>query len=262
MKRMIFIVCTLIAYSSYGQSYSVSDTLKFNSGKINVGNISDITRDNVYFSPKGENTSYVYHKEEIAQVIFGNGRIEYYSKPRETSSASTKEIIKNSVAILPFIFNSEGFANDNIPFDAQDAFHRKISEKSGTYVYQDVYETNILLKRSGIDVSVRNYTPSELCKILGVEWIVLGSVTRAKVSNTIKEDYSRKTDTSSLEKEKTEKYTQTNEDNFNSTVTIKVYNAKGEKSFDQNWLSFYPTYNAYLSGIDYLAKRTPLYKTK
>lgn len=261
---MIFIVCSLIAYNSYGYNYSVSDTLKLINGKINVGNISDITRDNVYFSPKGENTSYVYNKAEIAQVVFANGRVEYYSKPHEKTSVSQKEIIKNSVAILPFVFSSDGLGSiDNIPYEAQDAFHRKVSEKTGKYIYQDSFETNILLKRNGMDVfSIRDYTPSEICKILGVESIVLGTINRTKVSNTVTEDYSRKVENTNDEKEKTERYTQTNEDNFNSTVTIKIYTINGEKLFDQNWISIRPTHNAYLSAIDYIAKRTPLYKIK
>lgn len=265
MKRMVFIVCCLIACKSYGFENTNCDTLKLANGTIAIGNISDITKDNIYFSPSDENVNYVYNKDEVLQAIFTNGRIESYTRFREPIVNTQKEIIKNSVAVLPFLFNNNGYlSTDNLPFEVQDAFLRKISETKSKYVYQDVIETNILLKRNGINLSsLRDYTTSELCNILGVEWIVTGDVYRTKTNSLVIEKNSQNSNTNSSSPHGSEQYTKTYDyASFDSTVSVKIYNYKGIKIFDQSWKSMRNTHDGYLYAAEYIAWKTQFFKGK
>jgi hypothetical protein len=58
--------------------------------------------------------------------------------------------------------------------------HRK-EKKDFTVSFQDIDQTNLLLKKAGISPdSLSNYTPEQLTKILGVEGVISGTLTSDK----------------------------------------------------------------------------------
>ena len=119
----------------------------------------------------------------------------------------------------------------------------------------------------------------EICNILGVEFIVQGVVS---VEKTTQQNYNSYYETSKnkgnnkayidskghlvgnpMNDGKTQSYgssSSTSVQNYATSMTINIYNDKGDNIFSQDHTSFWNTQDAYKITLKYLAKRMPLYK--
>ncbi|HZF63750.1 MAG TPA: hypothetical protein VEZ55_04675, partial [Chitinophagaceae bacterium] len=112
------------------------------------------------------------------------------------------------------------------------------------------------------------YTPSELASILQVEYIITGSVAQEKgnvnTSSNHQSNETRKIEGkgNSLQLQEKENTTgfSTTVQNIQTNVSISIYNDKGEKLYSKSRESLMMTTEAYKSTLQYLLKRTPLYK--
>ncbi|SDS40388.1 hypothetical protein SAMN04515667_2097 [Formosa sp. Hel1_31_208] len=234
-----------------------------------IGKVIAIGDTNINFIYQNETIEYKVPKVKIAKITFSSGRVEFYN-----ASSSLKDH-HNKVAILPFAF----LKNQD---DGSSAMSKKIQQETyaifnahkGILNFQDPMTTNRLLGKAGIGANdEQNYSMGELCDILGVEFVVQGlvsieetSVSSYSASNTnIKTNNKKPAKTfvgklfdNSGTNVNTSKSSTTNK-NYSTTITMNVYNDKGDNIFNKNHESFWQSNDAYKVTLKFLAKRTPLY---
>jgi hypothetical protein len=116
-----------------------------------------------------------------------------------------------------------------------------------------------LVKNNITSESIIGFTPIELAHILGVEYIILGTVTvNEKGVTTSSGSYYE-------EKNKGKKSTgiilgsSSTTVEFSTAVDMKIYSDQGQNIFAQSHDSFWQTEDAYQITLQYLIKRSPLY---
>lgn len=175
---------------------------------------------------------------------------------------------ENKVAILPMTYVSEG--NDNkleqMRYSLQSIAHRYLQQDAFELKFQDPAETNALLLKNGIrESNFREFTPKELAEILQVEYVLIGVVSQETeailtVSHTNRSFSTKEYYRHRVRNERTRSsHTRTSQD-VNTTVDLVIYNNKGEKIFSRSRRSLLSNMDAYKAGLQYLLKRTPLYK--
>lgn len=102
---------------------------------------------------------------------------------------------------------------------------------------------------------------SEICQILGVEYVIDGLATQNQTTQT---NYGSGTYTSkgkADDKKKTgyESTYSTSVQNYQTVMDMKIYNDKSEIIYNQNRKAFWQIADAYKSTLEYLIKRSPLY---
>ena len=119
----------------------------------------------------------------------------------------------------------------------------------------------------------------EICTILGVEYVIQGMVSVEKTTqqniNTYSETTKNKGNNKAyidshghlignpLDNGKSQSYgtsISTNTQNYATSMTMNVFNDKGDQIYSQDHTSFWNTQDAYKITLKYLAKRMPLYK--
>ncbi|HZZ76764.1 MAG TPA: hypothetical protein VFE04_12580, partial [Puia sp.] len=113
------------------------------------------------------------------------------------------------------------------------------------------------LYKAGIHKNnMKGYTMDDLCKTLGVEYVVEGVVTVNK--SGVSSHQSKTTDKSGDGSKQTSAHG-TAEQEYETTVQLSIYNDKGSPVFNQDRKSILSGQGAYKSTIEYLLKRSPLY---
>ncbi|MDQ8204143.1 hypothetical protein [Pelagicoccus sp. SDUM812003] len=123
-------------------------------------------------------------------TIYETTDFDYYQASHET------------VAILPFTVTitlkklPEGMTEADVRAQEQDEaflfqkqlytrFMKEYGKGKYTVGFQDAEDTNILLKRAGIEYSdLRDYTKAEIASILGVDSVISGTISRSKPMST------------------------------------------------------------------------------
>lgn len=190
------------------------------------------------------------------------------------AKAQTKALIRaiaaeNKVAILPITYMGEG--NDNkmeqMRYSLQNIAHRYLQEEAIELKFQDPAETNALLLKNGIrESNFREFTPTELAEILQVEYVLIGIVSQETeglltVSHST-QSYNRREyhhHNRVRNQKNSSMHIRTRQD-INTTVDLSIYNDKGEKIFSRSRRSLLSNADTYKAGLQYLLKRTPLYK--
>lgn len=178
----------------------------------------------------------------------------------QAQSTDSTRLDAKKVAILPIAYVGEGSPMRllEMRYRLQNIAYLYLKEKAVELKFQDLAETNALLLKSGVtEANYREYTPKELAAILEVEYVVTGMVTQEsngvyKVKNTNRgnsDEYERETRTQ----------TKTTQD-MNTQIDLAVYNNKGEQLYTKSRRSVLSDINAYKPGLEYLLKRSPLYK--
>lgn len=204
-----------------------------------------------------------------------------------TVKAQTQSLIRavaaeNRVAILPMTYIGEGSDNkmEQMRYSLQNIAHRYLQEEAIELRFQDPAETNALLLKNGIDESnFREFTPKELAAILKVEYVLIGIVSQEvegilTVSNTSNSySYNRRGNhhnrghhhrggyhhNRGRHEKNSSVHIRTRQD-VNTTVDLVIYNDKGEEIFSRSRRSLLSNMDTYKAGLQYLLKRTPLYK--
>ncbi len=280
-----FAVFLMVQLVSLAQSTQKNDVVLKTSGDELTGKVQEIGDTDIKFIYTGEALVYTIKKSDIAKITFASGRVEMYNSPKKSNSAQADSIAKsgleshhNIIAILPFSYlvNKQD-AGQEMTYKVQNEVFNIMNSHSGYMTVQPTSTTNALLLKAGITgANVRSFTMGEICNLLGVEYIIQGTITQDLTSvsssggssttvsggavssnrrvgtvNTTGTGYSGSAYTSS---------SATTTQNYTTNVTMSIYTDKGETLFSQDHQSFWGTDSAYKTTLNYLLKRTPIYQ--
>jgi len=290
MKNFLLVLTALgCMFTSIAQKPSTTKTpvkddksdiiLKMNGDEM-VGKVTEIGDTDVKFIYQGEELSYSVKKADILKITFASGRIEVFNKPQLNSekkddaapgaaqaSNAGLEDHHNKVAILPF-----GFLKDNqdagteMGYKVQDDVYAYFSKHAAALTFVDPRTTNALLAKKGITKeTIRGATMDEICNILGVEFVVDGSITQNRAAQTTSgSGQANVSTTNNKGKDKTNVsgYNYSASYQYYSThVTINIFNDKNSNIYSQTRRALINTTDgSYDSPLEYLLKRSPLYK--
>jgi hypothetical protein len=203
------------------------------------------------------------------------------SGPAKTQTFATVRLAnaENRVAILPITYIGDGnpVKIEEMRYRLQNIVHDYLRTDAMELKFQDPAETNALLIRNGVNESnLREFTPKELAKILNVEYVLMGSVSQdytgeATVTHTNRRDYEYRgrkdydrwhrdrRHQHNRHRTQTTGYSKTRQE-LATNIDLDIYNDKGENIFSKSRRSILSGVDAYKYGIQYLLKRSPLYK--
>lgn len=277
----LFLMLQLV---SLAQSTQKNDVILKTSGDELVGKVQEIGDSEVKFAYSGETLVYTIKKTDIAKITFASGRVEMFNSPKP-SSAKADSTLKsgleshhNIIAVLPFsyLINKQD-AGQEMTYKVQNEVFNIMSAHSGYMTVQPTSTTNALLLKAGITgANVRSFTMGEICNLLGVEYVVQGSITQdlTSTSNTggsyttvnggvVSNNRNIGTVNTSGTGYNGTAYSSNNStttQNYTTNVTMSIYTDKGETIFSQDHKSFWGTDDAYKVTLNYLLKRTPIYQ--
>ncbi len=277
MKKFVLLAANLLIiifslFSQNAQKPQSDQILKINGDELQ-GKVIEINDDDIRFAYQGESLTYKIKKQDILKIIYASGRVEFFNKPALSTDKNTPtqqgaagiQDHHNKVAILPFGYtkNSQS-ASDDMSYKAQNDTYAFLSKHAGALTIVEPRTTNALLTKAGVNrTNLMGYTMEEICNILGVEFVVDGTITQNLASNTSNTSYSTNSkDDKKDGKRNTYEYGSTvNRSNFETSVSINVYTDKNNAIFSENRQAlFTQNEGAYDSPLQYLLKRCPLYK--
>lgn len=272
MKRVLHVLLFLIfSFSLRAQTPGKNDVITKLNGDELSGKVIEINDNEIKFSYPGETLVYTFKKTDIQKITYASGRTETFSKtiPPETKAdppspdkktAAEKSAAdhQNRIAILPFTYIADGqSAPDALSEKAQSACYSYLTKNAGTREILDPRTTNSQLFKAGVHKdNMKGYTMDDLCKILGVEYVIEGVVTVNK--SGVSSQQSKTTDKSNDGSKQTSVHG-TAEQEYETTVMLSIFNDKGSSVFNQDRKSILSGQGAYKSTIEYLLKRSPLY---
>lgn len=271
MKRLLHVLLVLIfSFSVRAQSPGRNDVITKLNGDELSGKVIEINDNEIKFSYPGETLIYTFKKTDIQKITYASGRTEIFNKtiPSETkpvpvntdkTASAEKSSVDhlNRVAVLPFSYIADGqAAPDALSEKAQSACYSYLTKYAGTRQILDPRTTNTQLYKAGVHKdNMKGYTMDDLCKILGVEFVVEGVVTVNK--SGVSSQQSKTTDKSGDGSKQTSVHG-TAEQEYETTVLLSIYNDKGSSVYNQDRKSILSGQGAYKSTIEYLLKRSPL----
>lgn len=280
MKKIyLLFATTCLSLSLWGQANSAArqDIITKVNGEEMKGKISRITDDEIYFHYTGETLEYTIKKSDVQKIVHSSGRLEVVNdaqlsspeirKKDEVSMSASPVDHHNKIAVLPFSYlrdNQPG--GDEIGYKAQQDCYSFLSRHSAGYTILDPRTTNALLVKAGVTRDkLIGFTMKEICDILGVEYIIDGTVTQNKgyqtsysgdnSSTTVKRDdnkrrYSSYSSSSSYAAQ-----------NYDVSVSLQIYMDNNAGIYNQSHKAFLANTDGSYSGpLEYLLKRCPLYK--
>ena len=250
------------------ESYDV--VLKLN-GEEHIGKVTEMDETSLKFMHKGESLSYTFKKADIMKITFASGRVEIINKAPEVTEGnagpgSGLESHHNKIAILPFSYLiDKRSAGEEMSYKVQNECYTFLNNHVGELSIQDPITTNATMVKAGVNMdNIRGYTMGEVCNILGVEYIITGTITQSKTSTTsyqgsstnAKSDKNKKGGIFSSSSSSYSSSTQ----NFQTAMTMNIYTDKNSNIYSNDHTSFWPDDNAYKITLKYMLKRTPIYK--
>jgi len=279
-KATLLLLFLSIGISSIAQNYDI--ILKTN-GEEMEGSVKGIEEESLSFIYKNETIVYKVSLTDIVKITFASGRVQFFNKfdePGNSNNASLEDH-HNKVAILPFAYIKDQQEGDPVMTNKiQTETFALLSKHRGGLTYQSTNDTNALLIKAGVtNNNIQGYTMGEICSILGVEYVIQGMVSVEKTTQQNINTYSETTKNQGknkayidknghlignpLENGKSKSYgssISTNTQNYSTSMTMNVFNDKGDQIYSQDHASFWNTQDAYKITLKYLAKRMPLYK--
>ena len=177
-------------------------------------------------------------------------------------------LIAQSIAVLPFEFttNEAGMNVDMLQRSTQSDCIKSFKKEVAMLKVQDQMTTNAILNKNGLDVSATRMTlPADLCSMLGVDYVVYGSVmvhnegTRTTGSDytsvKTKEDKSKEQDKGKASVTTTTSSTTTQ--TYDAVVEMNVYDSGGENVYSNTHEPFSVDPQDFSSTTDWLVKRSP-----
>ena len=282
MKKfyVLFLMLSLASMHLFAQPAAKikEDVLLKTNGEEMKGRVTKITDDAVSFVYTGETAEYVIKKSDLLKIVHSSGRVEMFGQAALPSQERQREQVNmsaspadhhNKIAILPFTYimdNQPGA--DAIGFKAQEDTFSFLKQHAAGYTILDPRTTNALLAKGGVSKDkMMNFTMKEICDILGVEYVIDGSVMQNKgyqtsstsgIDNTkVKRDDDQKVKGIST-------YGSTNSmsvQRYDVSVSLNIYMDNNASIYNQSHKAFLSnTDGGYSSPLEYLLKRCPLYR--
>lgn len=285
----VFVFVVISGFTALAQDKKVDTILKINGDELQ-GTVKEISSSSIKFSYAGEELTYDVPKSDIIKITFASGRIEFFNKPSLSSESGNApagakpgpefnqpQDHHNKVAILPFHYLiDKQNASEEITYQVQMEAYSYLSKHIGALTLQDVNETNALLIRNGVsEGNLRGFTMGEICNILGVEYVIQGTITqdRTSVTSSSSSSYNQKNsggayvdskgniigNINGASKGSTSSFS-SSQQNYSTAISMNIYTDKGENIYSQSHTGFWPTTDAYKITLQYLLKRTPIYR--
>ncbi|RZL34673.1 MAG: hypothetical protein EOP00_31195 [Pedobacter sp.] len=270
MKKLAALFIALFSFIVvYAQTEVKNDViLKLNGDELK-GKITQINDTEVKFIYAGETLEYTIKKADIFRITHNSGRVELINSPNTNQNqavASTQNNVdrRNKIAILPFAFirDSES-SGEEMSYKVQNEAYAYLTSHSVGYTILDPRTTDALLIKAGITRDkMAGFTMDEICKVLGVEYIIDGTVSINKgvaTSSTsggvtIKKENDQKTKASNSS-------STVSAQTYITTITLNVFNDKNTSLFNETHRALLAsTDGSYAVTLHYLLKRTPFYK--
>lgn len=270
-----------VLFLGFFSSWAQNDIILKTNGEEMVGHVTQINVEDLNFTYQNESVPYTVPQKDIVKITFSSGRIQFFNKPSDIKTKSNLGDHHNKVAILPFGYiKDQDSGSKEMTEKIQRETYRAFSSKSSELKYQDVLTTNNLLAKAGYGSDNKNgFTMGEICDILGVEYVIQGTVSVEKdavtsYSSTNVETKNKSTETNSKPKNNivgdiwnsssdgktsASTYSSTSQD-YSTSIIMNIYNDKGDNIFSQDHDSFWWGEDAYKTTLNYLAKRSPLFK--
>lgn len=273
MKRILVLTfISFIFFSVNAQTEKSYDVVLMLNGEEHFGKVTGMDETSINFVHKDETLAYTFKKAEIMKITFASGRIEIINEAPEANSGNpgsgSLESHHNKIAIMPFTYLIDKLsASEEMQYKVQTECFTFLNNHVGELSIQDPMTTNATLIKAGINSdNIRGYTMGEICDILGVEYVVTGTITQ---NSTYVSNYSGSSTNSKSDKKKDNSgrksttYSSTyssSTQNYETAITMNIYTDKNSAIFSKDHTSFWPTDDAYKITLQYLLKRTPVYK--
>ncbi len=275
-RPLLLLVALLLSISTFAQT-PVDVILKVNGDEMK-GKITKITDTDLTFIYSGETLEYTIKKSDILKITHSSGRVEIINQPPLPSDIRKNDQIvmkgtpadhHNRIAVLPFHYLMENQPGaDEIGLSAQQDTYAFLSQHSAGYTLIDPRTTNALLAKGGVTKdNITGFTMNELCNILGVEYIIDGTVKQNKASQT---SYSSDNSNTNVKRNGNDKVTKVNtygstysnaEQRYDVSVSLNIYNDNNANIYNQSHRAFFSnTDGGFSSPLQYLLKRCPLYR--
>lgn len=269
----------MMAFCSLAQTGSQKeDIIKKINGDELKGRLIRVTDSDVSFVYTGETAEYVIKKSDIAQILHSSGRTEVVSQQVQPSQIRQNDQITmvaspadhhNKIAILPFTFlmdNQPGA--DAIGMKAQQDTYALLSQHAAGYTILDPRTTNAKLVQAGITKDkMIGFTMKNLADVLGVEYIIDGTVAQNKAYQT---SYTSTSDNTSVKRDDDDKIKKVSTygssssnaaQRFDVRVSLQIYMDNNASIYNANHQALFSnTDGSYGAPLEYLLKRCPLYK--
>jgi hypothetical protein len=266
MKPIIPLILLVLVIDLTNSAYAQNppaDKMVMITGEEKLGKVTEIGDTYVKFIHANETLVYTLQKKDINKIQFSSGRVEFITeaKPAGEEGGTGLQAHHNLVAVIPFTYIQRGGSRDEkLGLKVQSDCYNVLKKYASQFTLQDPMTTNALLVKNNItSESIIGFTPIELAHILGVEYIILGTVTvNEKGVTTSSGSYYE-------EKNKGKKSTgiilgsSSTTVEFSTAVDMKIYSDQGQNIFAQSHDSFWQTEDAYQITLQYLIKRSPLY---
>lgn len=272
LRIILLLLLSVASLTSFSQNEKKHDVVvKLNGDQLN-GDVIEVSDSSIRFTYTGEKLVYTIKKSEISKIMFASGRVETINAAANNVQAATavpesNEDRRNKVAILPFSFLKDGQPSaQEVSDEVQNELFAMLSKHSGVYAVLSPRATNVKLNKAGITkANMLNYTMAEICQVVGAEYVIDGTITQNRTtqtsySNTSYNDKTKQKENS--DDKKTSGYassSSTSVQNYQTTMDMKIYNDKSDIIYNQNRKAFWNTGDAYKNTMEYLVKRCPLY---
>jgi len=207
------------------------------------------------------------------KITFASGRVEIINDAPEVKEGnptpgSGLEAHHNKIAILPFSYIvDKQSAGDEMSYKVQTECYSFLNNHVGELTIQDPITTNALMIKAGINQgNIRGFTMGEICNILGVEFIVTGTITQNETSvsnysgtSTSGKNEKNKKNTGNIFSAYSSSYSSSTQ-NYQTAMTMNIFTDKNTNIYSKDHTSFWPSADAYKITLQYMLKRTPVYK--
>jgi len=279
-RTLLLILAMLFSINAFAQTSTnekVDVILKLNGDEMK-GKITKINDSELTFIYSGETLEYTVKKSDILKITHASGRVETINQPPLPSDIrkSDQVVMKgspadhhNRIAILPFHFLIENQPGaEEIGLSAQQDTYSFLSQHSAGYTLVDPRTSNALLVKAGVTKdNITGFTMNELCNILAVEYVIDGTVKQNKSTQT---SYTSDNSNTNVKRNANDKITKVNtsgatfsnaQQRYDVSVSLSIYTDTNASIYNQSHKAFFSnTDGGYNSPLQYLLKRSPLYR--
>jgi hypothetical protein len=277
-KHLIFLLGVMFMFNAYSQTKTTNQDIVLKSdGEEMKGRVTQISDGDIHFIYSGETAEYIIKKSDVVKITHSSGRVETFNQSAQPADLRKNDQVAmtaspadhhNKIAILPFAFLMDRQAGaQEIGIKAQEDTFSFLSKHAAGYTILDVRSTNAALIKAGITRDkMMGFTMKEICDILGVEYIIDGTITQNKGYQTsstygnTNTDVKRKSD--DKVKVNTTDYSSSNAvQRYDVSVSLNIYMDNNASIYNQTHKAFLSnTDGSYSSPLEYLLKRSPLYR--
>lgn len=278
-KQLLFFIGVMFMVNAYAQPKTTAnqDIVLKSNGEEMKGKVTQVSDAEIHFIYSGETAEYILKKSDVLKITHSSGRVETFNQSAQTAEIRKKDPVSmtatpadhhNKIAILPFAFLLDRQTGaQEVGIKAQEDTYSFLSKHAAGYTLLDIRTTNAALIKAGVTRDkMIGFTMKEICDILGVEYIIDGTVTQNKgyvTSSTYgntNTDIKRKSD--DKVKVNTSDYSNSNSvQRYDVSVSLGIYMDNNASIYNQTHKAFFTSTDGSYSGpLEYLLKRCPLYR--